>query len=267
MTLEDVGKAYLKVDAEHFGGRYRDRLVTEFRHREIFDADSLDEWLAHEAALPDLRLPFAHRAQDAENLVRGNLDELGIGPDFGLTVQSVTRDTRFRQTIVRVQLTLGRGADAVPLGNHGVLVFRQDGTLVDYHAPLTPDSASQVQAVILLDRARQLGVDRRGAPLSIVRKADGQLGVEARVMRADGPNAWVDAFTLDAPHGERREVVSRTWGNARQARPTPQPVIPHAAAAEHRQSMQEDTHDTIKGTPSDSRSPSHLHEHAPHRPP
>jgi hypothetical protein len=218
MTLEDIGKAYLKVDAEHFGGRYRDQLVAEFRRREIFNAGSLDAWLAHEAALPDLRLAYTHHPGAAENMVRKNLDRLGVGPDFGLIVQSVTRDTRFRQTIVRVQLTLDRDADAVPLANHGVLVFRHNGTLVDYHAPLTPDTTSQVQALMLLDRARQLGLHRHGAPLSIVKKADGQLGVEARVMRGDGPNARVDAFTLDAPHGERREVVSRTWGNARQAK-------------------------------------------------
>ena len=42
-------------------------------------------------------------------------------------------------------------------------------------------------------------------------------GVEARVIRGEGPSVWVDAFTLEAPHGERREVVARGWGSPRQA--------------------------------------------------
>src|SRR5262249_1832121 len=56
MSLEDVGKAYLKVDKEYFGGRYRDFLDGEFRRREIFTANSLADFDAHEAALPQLTL-------------------------------------------------------------------------------------------------------------------------------------------------------------------------------------------------------------------
>jgi hypothetical protein len=218
MTLEDVGKAYLKVDAELFGGRYRDRLVSEFQRREIFNANSLAGWLAHEASLPNLRLPFGLGREDASDVVRANLDRLGVGQAFGLRVQNVTQDEQLRQTIVRVQLMLGRDPRAAPLGNHGVLVFRTNGTLADYHAPITPDSAAQIRALVLLDRARQLGLDRVGAPLSIVRDANGELSVEARVMRGEGLDAWVEAFTLDAPQGERREIVSRSWSNPSQAR-------------------------------------------------
>src|SRR5262245_21815363 len=43
MTLEDVAKAYLKVDKEFFDGRYHDILVGEFTRREIFDAESVTE--------------------------------------------------------------------------------------------------------------------------------------------------------------------------------------------------------------------------------
>ena len=25
-------------------------------------------------------------------------------------------------------------------------------------------------------------------------------------------NAWMEAFTIDSPHGERREVISRSYG-------------------------------------------------------
>jgi hypothetical protein len=216
ITLEDVAKAYLEVDAELFHGRYRDRLVDEFLWRGLFDADSLGEWLAHEAALPDLRFPYGAGMAKAADLVRGNLDRLDVGPDFGLVVQSVTRDDHFRQSIVRVQLTLGRGTDAVPLDDHGVLVFRQDGTLADYHAPLAdesgaPPGAARVGAAAsLIGRARQLRLDTHGAPLSLVRDENGELGVEARILRGDGPSAWVDAYTLDAPDGERRELPSTT---------------------------------------------------------
>src|SRR5262249_36807642 len=121
-----------------------------------------------------------------------------------------TRADRYRQIIVRVQLTLGRGADAVPLDNHGILVFRSNGTLADYHAPIPPDAASQTAALALLSEGRRRGLDAHGAPLSIVRRPDGELAVEARRLGADGPTVWVDAFTLGAPGGERREIVSRS---------------------------------------------------------
>src|SRR5437867_12958321 len=90
-TLEDVGKAHLKVDKEFFGGRYHHRLVGELARREIFNGDSVAAWLAHEAAVPHLRLHGAS-AQQVDSLVQANLDRLGIGPDFGLVIQSVTRD-------------------------------------------------------------------------------------------------------------------------------------------------------------------------------
>jgi hypothetical protein len=132
-------------------------------------------------------------------------------------VQSVTRDERYQRTIVRVQLTQGRDANAVPLGNHGVLVFRGNGSLADYQAPVPDDGTSYAEAQVLLDRARQLGLDAHGAPLSIVRKSGGALGAEARILRGNGPNVWVDAFTIDAPRGERRKVVSPTSGSDDQA--------------------------------------------------
>src|SRR5205807_8515555 len=110
MTLEDVGKAYLKVDKEYFGGKYRDILASEFRYREIFDDNSLAEFDAHEAALPQLTL--SERNPRAVNqLIQDNLDKLGIGSGFGLMLQGWTLDPQGRQ-IVRVQLTGGRGDGA-----------------------------------------------------------------------------------------------------------------------------------------------------------
>src|SRR5262249_40316437 len=98
LTLEDVGKAYLKVDKEYFGGKYRDILTNEFRFREIFDANSLAEFDAHEAALPQLTLQ-EKTARAANRLIQDNLDQLGIAPEFGLQFQSYTVDTEGRQIV------------------------------------------------------------------------------------------------------------------------------------------------------------------------
>ena len=40
---------------------------------------------------------------------------------------------------------------------------------------------------------------------------------EARVLRGYGLNVWLEAFTLANPHGERREVVSRSWATRAKA--------------------------------------------------
>ncbi len=142
VTLEDVAKAYLKVDMEFFNLRYHAILLEEFTRREIFDADSVSEWIEHESAIPNLHLPPRATDEKVEKLVQENLEKLGIGPDFGLKLQSVTPGNRLKktkglkETIVRVQLTQGRGVDATPLDNHGILVFRANGTLADYHSPL-----------------------------------------------------------------------------------------------------------------------------------
>jgi hypothetical protein len=221
MTLEDVAKAYLKVDKEFFGYRYHAALVEEFTRREIFDAESVTEWRAHEAATPQLWLPPQSPDDKVEQLIQANINKLGIGPEFGLKLQNVIRGNRFRpapgpeQTIVRVQLTEGRGEDATPLDNHGILVFRENGVLADYHAPLPPDNNSselldtfsQAQALTLIGQANQLSLDQLGVPLSIVRSPEGRLTVEARVMRGEGINAYLEVFTLDNPRGERREIL------------------------------------------------------------
>jgi hypothetical protein len=172
--------------------------------------------MAHEAAMPDLRLPRHVKDRSLNNLIQASLDTLGTGPDFGLKLQSVTRDSVSGQTIVRVHLTDGRGSDAQLLENHGILTFRADGTLADYHSPLPSNGASQmraqlnVHAMALVNQARQFGVDHRGGLLSIVRGLDGQLSVEARVMRSEGLNCWAEVFSVRHPEGERREVIVPT---------------------------------------------------------
>lgn len=216
MTLEDVGKAYLKMDKEFFGGRYHNMFASEFTTREIFNDNSVGEWMAHDAAIPDLRLPQNPSDRNVNKLVQANLEKLGIGQEFGLKLQSVSRERNFGQTTVRVQLTDGRGSDAALVENHGILIFRADGTLAEYYSPLPSEGTSQmraessVQALALLKQARQSGLHHRGGLLSIVRRLDGQLTVEARVMRSEGIYCWVESFTLEHPEGERREVITPT---------------------------------------------------------
>jgi len=223
VTLEDVAKAYLKIDKEFFDSYYHSALADEFIKRELLDAESLNEWFAHESAIPYLCISRRPSSEEIEALIQANLDNLGIGQDFGLRLQSVVRDDRFGrtagfgQTIVRVQLTLGRGSGATPLDNHGILVFRANGTLADYHAPLPPSPSSQSQPQIrlaqpgqlrsLILHAKQFGLDQHGAPLSIVRKPDGKLALETRVLRGQGLNAYLEVFTTDKPRGERREIT------------------------------------------------------------
>src|SRR5262249_51539802 len=94
-TLEDVARAYVKVDKEFFDSRYHAMLVEEFTRRELFDADSLNEWLAHEAATPPLYISRRPSNEQVEWMLQSNLDRLGIGPDFGLKLLSVTQDNHF----------------------------------------------------------------------------------------------------------------------------------------------------------------------------
>src|SRR5207245_495094 len=77
---------------------------------------------------------------------------------------------------------------------------------------LPSDVESHALAMALIDHGRRLGLDRHGAPLSIVRRADGQMTAEARILRGDGLNVWLEAFTVANPHGERREVISPSYG-------------------------------------------------------
>lgn len=216
LTLEDVGKACLKVDKEHYGGRFRNIFMAEFTKREIFDANSVAEWIAHEAAVPDLQLPRDATDRKVDKLIQANLDRLGIGPDFGLKLLSVARESRFGKTIIRVQLTDGRGDGAALLDNHGILAFRADGTLADYHSPFPSDETSQisvqsnVEGPSLVNQAKRYGLDHRGGLLSIVRRPDGRLTVESRAMRSEGIYCWMEVFSLEHPEGERREVIIPT---------------------------------------------------------
>jgi hypothetical protein len=218
LTLEDVAKGYLKVDREFFGGRWRDALAAEFRQREIFEANSLEEWLAHEAALPKLTLPLAASNRQIEEWVAAHLDHLGLSPAFGLAVQKVVRDRGLGQTIVRVQLTEGRGSLRALLGNHGVLVFRASGRLADYHAPVGAFAQSggagekarvateEPIAVGLLREARSLSLDGHGVPLTLVRQPDGALAVEARVLGGGHLESYVEVFSAEHPEGLRLDV-------------------------------------------------------------
>ncbi len=211
MTLEDIGKAYLKVDKEFFGSRYHNALMDEFKRREVFDAKSEHEWMVHEDSLPYIYFSRQSSGQDVEDLLQANAAILGIGQDFGLKLQSMVRDNRFGQTIIRAQLTLGRGEIAQPLDNHAILVFRADGSLADYHAPLQPYPSLQARETVqlrsLISQAKRLHLHQHGAAISIVRKANGQWTAESRMPRGEGLNSYLEVFTPENPHGERREIL------------------------------------------------------------
>jgi hypothetical protein len=216
MTLEDVGKAYLKVDKEYFGGKYRDILANEFQFREIFGDNSLAEFDAHEAALPQLTLQ-ERNPRAANQLIQDNLDQLGLGSEFGLKLQSYSVDS-LGQQIVRVQLTRGRGSDAELLDNHGILVFRNDGSLMDYHGPLAP-GVSPALALQRINQAERLGLDQHGAPLALIHGADGRLQIEARLLQGNGIHSYFQVFSLDHPNGQRRAIGSSEAGELKAFRP------------------------------------------------
>jgi hypothetical protein len=158
-SFVDAAKAYLKVDKELFGSRYHTFLVNEFTKRELLNADTLNEWFAHEAGLPGLLLPRRLTDKAVDKMIQANLDNLGIGSEFGLVLQSVTQEKRFGHTMVRVQLTEGRGSDATLLENHGILTFRDDRTLADYHSPIPAASAAETHTI--LSRPGLLGCSER----------------------------------------------------------------------------------------------------------
>jgi hypothetical protein len=214
-TLEDVGKAYLKVDKEIYGGRYQSWFVDEFIRRQIFDQNSVNEWKAHEAGMLDLRLPKKASEKNINKLVQANLDKLGIPPVYGLLLQSVTRDERFGTTMVRVQVR--RLSDGMLFDNEGILTFRSDSTLGDYYTPLPEVTSSQMreesygQLQALVSQAKLLGLDSHGGLLSITRKENGLLTVEVRVIRGEGINCWAEVYSLEHPEGQRREVMIPTF--------------------------------------------------------
>lgn len=239
LTLEDVGKAYLKVDKEYFGGQYAEVWNEEFTKREVFqlptqpDPDrpalfemptraSVTEWLAHEDALPKLVLsPKNPSPAAAEALVKASLSKLGIGAGLDLKLQSHEVDDRGQQ-IVRVQLTDERSGKSQPVGNHGVMVFRKDGSLMDYHSPLPPGMTSE-RAAALIDRGRGQGLDAHGAPMSLVRDEAGGFTVKSFVPVSEkAPLGVLDftEFSLEHPKGTllKSHVHSDSCGHAKRAR-------------------------------------------------
>src|SRR5262249_1081763 len=136
-------------------------------------------------------------------------DKLGIAPGFGLMLQGWTLDPEGRQ-IVRVQLTRGRGDGAERLDNHGILVFRPDGSLMDYHDPLAP-GFSPALALQRINQAEQLCLHLHGAPLALI-QGGGSLQIEARMLQGTGIHSYFQVFNLDHPNGVRRAIGSSDAG-------------------------------------------------------
>ena len=206
VSLEDVGKAWLKVDQEYFKGKYGKFISEEMQRREIFTDKSVPDWLAHESSIPKLSMAdklfpkLVHKNDDALNsLIDKNLSKLGVPAGYSLKVQSHELDDNGSQ-IVHVQLMQGKGKDAVPLGNHGVMVFRPDGSMMDWHGPVPPGTTSK-QLDTVLKSARDAGLDKHGVPVSVQRGDDGQLAAKAEVLTGDKLNSSVKTFTVDQPAG------------------------------------------------------------------
>ncbi|HEY8210174.1 MAG TPA: hypothetical protein VIG99_21965 [Myxococcaceae bacterium] len=202
MSLEDVGKAWLKVDKEYFKGKYSNVISTEMQRREIFDAGSVAEFKAHESALPKLSMGFHKNDDDLNKLIKNNLSKLGIGPGFDLQVTDHELDDNGAQ-IVRVQLRQlpGKGQEPIPLGNNGILTFRPDGSLMDYQSPLPPGATTKDLGPVL-SAAREAGLDQHGVPVGVRRKEDGSLTAVAQYMPPGNMSAQVSSWTLENPDGE-----------------------------------------------------------------
>jgi hypothetical protein len=76
---------------------------------------------------------------------------------------------------------------------------------MDYHGPLA-GGFSAAPALDLIRRAEQLRLDRHGASLELVQMANGQLGIEARLLQSQGPASLLRVFSLDHPDGEERAL-------------------------------------------------------------
>ena len=160
LTLSDIAKGCLTVDREYLEGAWYDLFSRAFRKRKVLDSQDLVAWQCHISGLPSLKLSRPE-GDVVRELIRLHINEL-VPDGFGLRIQSLKSDDEGR-TVVRVQLARGNGSCIEPLGNHGVLVFRPDGRLMDYQAPLT-SSLSAPDVNQLLNEAMALGLNRHGTP-------------------------------------------------------------------------------------------------------
>ena len=212
LSLEDVGKAWLKVDKEYFKGKYSSVISEELKRREIFDDGSVNEFKAHEAALPKLNL-WGQKNDDAVNsLVKNNLTKLGIGSGYDLQVTNHELDDNGAQIVhVRLRQLPGKGKAPIELDNDGILTFRPDGSLMDYQSPLPPGATTKDLGPIL-DAGRAAGVDQHGVPMGVRRKEDGSLTAVAFFMKPGDVGAGnlgetkVDTWSLDNPDGETTKL-------------------------------------------------------------
>jgi hypothetical protein len=204
MTFEDVAKAHLTVDKEYFGGKYGHLWTEQFTRRGMFTETSVAEHKAHLAKVPKLTLE-GNTPEAVSDFLQKNLKALGVGKDFGLTLQSHHVDAEGRQ-VVRVELTDGRGEDAKALGNHGVMVFRQDGSLMDFQRPL-PAGLTNEKAKELLTQARKAGLDTHGAPLAFAAREQGGFTVHAVAHEGGKLDGHLREYSLDAPGGKTHDYA------------------------------------------------------------
>ena len=138
--------------------------------------------------------------------MQANLAKLGIPPEFGATLQSNQVNAN-GEHIVRIELTRGQGKDAEAIGNHGLLVFRKDGSLADYQ-PIFPAGLEAGDALKLLDMAKEAGLEEQGK-VGFVRGEDGLWTVQVVKPKEDAVKGSAIGATYqvyDLEHPEGREV-------------------------------------------------------------
>lgn len=194
MSFEDVAKAYIKADREYFGGKLSGALTEEFTRRGVFDADSIKELDAREAALPKGISAGSKDPEQMKALLTASLDKLGL-QGFGLEINMHQVDKDGRQ-VVRVTLMDGDKA----LKNQGLLVFRPDGSLSEFQSPLPP-GLDRAEAQKLLADAKKQGLDKEGH-LGLRKKAEGEgFTVTVEKFEGEGVNSQIRVFSLEKPDG------------------------------------------------------------------
>jgi hypothetical protein len=91
-----------------------------------------------------------------------------------------------------------------PIANHGLLVFRADGTLADYMSPVAQELRTR-EILKLLEQGTAAGLPARGT-MQIAPKADGGYTAQVVVDHDEGSNPHRMIYDLENPQGVRDDL-------------------------------------------------------------